>query len=76
MFSETPANIDFAGYIDDNTSYKYSSNIKNVLNNLQGALEKMFHWLSKNYLVANTGKCHLFASSKRHVDIHILIMRY
>ena len=33
-------NIDFAGYADDNTPCKYSANIGNVLDNLQGALEK------------------------------------
>ena len=53
MFFETPANIDFAGYADDNTPYAYSSNLKNVLDNLQGALEKMFHWFSSNNLVEN-----------------------
>ena len=30
--------------VDDNTPYTYSSNIKNVLDNIQGALAKMFHW--------------------------------
>ena len=70
-FFETPANIDFAGYADDNTPYTYSSNIKNVLDNLQGALEKMFHWFSTNNLVANAGKCHLLTSSNTPVDIHI-----
>ena len=35
MFFETAANIDFAGYADDNTPYTYSSNIENVLDNLQ-----------------------------------------
>ena len=48
MFFATPANIDFAGYADDSTPYAYSSNIKNVLDNLQRALEKMFYWLSTN----------------------------
>ena len=70
-FFETPANIDFAGYADNNTPYTYSSDIKNVLDNLQGSLEKMFHWLSKSNLVANAGKCHLLTSSKTPVDIHI-----
>ena len=28
MFFQTPANIDFAGYADDNTPYTFSSNIK------------------------------------------------
>ena len=34
MFFETPANIDFAGYADDNTLYTYSSNIDNVLESI------------------------------------------
>ena len=71
MFFETPANIDFAGYADDNTPYTYSSNIKNVLDNLQGALEKMFHWFSTNNLVANAGKFHFLTSSNTRVDILI-----
>ena len=71
MFFETPANIDFAGYADDNSPYTYSANIKNMLDNLQGTLEKMFHWLSTNNLVTNARKCHLLTSSKTPVDIHI-----
>ena len=59
MFFETPENIDFAGYVDDNTPYTYSSKIKHVLTNLQGASEKLFSWFSANELVANAGKCHL-----------------
>ena len=62
MFFKTQANIDFAGYPDDNTPYTYSSDIKNVLYNLQGPLEKMRHWFSTNNLVANAGKCHLLTS--------------
>ena len=58
MFFETPANIDFAEYADDNTPNKYSPNIKNAPDNLQRALEKMFHWFSTNNLVENVGKCH------------------
>ena len=42
MIFETPANIEFAGYADDNTPYTYSSNIKNVLDNLQEALKECF----------------------------------
>ena len=43
VFVITPTNSDFAGYADDYTPYTYSSFIENVLDNLQGALEKMFH---------------------------------
>ena len=64
MFFETPKNIDFVGYADDNTSYTCSSNIDAVLENLEGALEQFLQWFSANYLVANTGKCHLLTSSK------------
>ena len=35
MFFETPENIDFAGYADDNTPYTYSSKIEHVLSSLQ-----------------------------------------
>ena len=64
MFFETPKNIDFAGYADDNTLYTYSSNIEEVLENLQGVLEQLFQWSPANHLVANAGKCHLLTSSK------------
>ena len=69
MLFETPANIDFAGYAEDNTPYTHSLNIENVLDNLQWTLEKKFHW--RNHLVAKEGKWHLLISSKRPVDIHI-----
>ena len=39
--------------------------------NLQGALEKMFHWLSTNNVVAIAGKCHLLISPKTPVNIYI-----
>ena len=67
-----PANIDLTGYADDNIiPYILSSNKENVLNNLQGALQKVFHWFSTNHLVPNAGKCHLLTSSKTPVDIHV-----
>ena len=71
MFFETPENIDFAGYADDNTPYTYASKIEHVLSNLQGASEKLFFWFSANHLVANAGKCNLLTSSNLPVDIRI-----
>ena len=56
--------MDLAGCADENTPDTNSSNIESRLVNLQGVLEKMFHWLSTNTLVANAGKCHLLTSSK------------
>ena len=72
MFFETPENIDFAGYADDNTPYTYSSKIELLLlNNLQGASKNLFSWFSANHLVANAGKCHLLTSSNLPVNIRI-----
>ena len=71
MFSETPKNIDFSEYADDNTPYTYSSNIEEVLENLQRASEHFFQWFSANHLVANAGKCHLLTSSKITKNIAI-----
>ena len=72
MFFETTENTDFAGYVDDNTSYTYSSKIEHVLTNLQGASEKLFYWFSANHLVVNAEKCHLLSSSNLPVDIRII----
>ena len=63
--------FDFAGYADDNTPYTYSSNIGEVLEDLQGALEQLFQWFSANHLVANAEKCHLLTSSKITKNIAI-----
>ena len=71
MFFEMPKNIDFVGYADNNTLYTYSSNIEEVLENLQEALEQLFQWFSANHLVANAGKCHLLTSSKITKNIAI-----
>ena len=64
MFLETPKDIDFAGYAEDNTPYTCPSNIEKVLENLQGALEQLFQWFPLNHLAANAGKCHLLTSFK------------
>ena len=71
MFFETPENIDFAGYADDNTPYVYSSKIEHVLTNLQSASEKLFSWFSANHLVVNAGECHLLTSSNLPLEIRI-----
>ena len=71
MFFETPENINFSGYADDNTPYTNSSKIEHVLSNLQGASEKLFSWFSANHLVENAGKYHLLTSSNLLIDIRI-----
>ena len=73
FFSEMPKNINFAGYADNNTPYICSSNIEEVLENLQRALEQLFQWFCANQLVENAGKCHLVTSSKITNSITISI---
>ena len=43
LFFETPANINLAGYANENPPYTYSPNIENVRGNLHEALDKIFH---------------------------------
>ena len=71
IFFDTPENIDFSGYTDDDTPYIYYSKLEHVLTNLQSASAKLFLWFSTNHLVANTGKCYLPTSSNLPVDIGI-----
>ena len=71
MFFETPENIYFTGYADDNTPYTSSSKIEHVITNLQDASEELFSWFSANHLVANAGKNNLLTSSNLPVDIRI-----
>ena len=71
MFFKTTANINFTGFVDDNTPYTYSSKIEYILTNLQGASEKLYPWFSANHLAENAGKSHLLTSSNLPVDIRI-----
>ena len=61
----------FVGYADNSTPYTCSSNIEEVLENLQGALERLFQWFPANHLAANAGKCHVLPSSKITSNIAI-----
>ena len=73
MFFKTPASINSLDMqMPILLTYTLQiSNTKNMLGNLQGALEKMLHWFPTNNLVANAEKCYCFTSSKTPVDIHI-----
>ena len=71
MFFETPANIDFAAYAGDNTTYISYSKERKRARQSQGTLKKMFRWFSTNNLVANGGTCQLLTSSKTSIDIRI-----
>ena len=42
-----------------------------MLENLQGALERLFRWFPGNHLAVNAGKCHVLPSSKITSNIAI-----
>ena len=49
MIFETPTNIDLAGYPTDSILYTLSSRTEHVLDNLQGAIAKLFQ---RSYFIA------------------------
>lgn len=42
-----------------------------MLDNLQGALEQLFHWFSTNKFIENRGKDRHLTISKTPIDTHI-----
>ena len=71
MFFKTTENINFTGFVYDNTPYTYLSKIEYILTNLQGASEKLYPWFSANHLAKKSGKSHVLTSSNLPVDIRI-----
>ena len=43
---------------DGNTLYTFGDNLKKIKNNSRNSFDTVSHWLYKNYVVLNTGKCH------------------
>ena len=61
--------VDFASYADDNTPYFIGNGVKEVINSLKEASEKLFYWLADNQMKVNPDKCHLLTSSRDKVSI-------
>ena len=50
--------VDFASYDDDNTPYVIGNGVKEVINSLKEASDKLFYWLADNQMKADPDKCH------------------
>ena len=62
--------VDFASYTDDNTPYVLGNGVKEVINSLKEASDKLFYWFTDNQMMkANPDKCHLLTSSSDKVNI-------
>ena len=63
--------LDFASFADDNTPYSCLSDMRSVLGQLKGGIDKIFYWFKKIFLKGNGDKCHLIISSKTPVGIEV-----
>ena len=70
LFSEV-RNLEYASFTDDITPYSCLPEMIPILEKLEKVIQSMFDWFSEIFLKASADKCHLIASSKVTVDIHI-----
>ena len=68
LFTE---DLDIANYADDTTPYHCSDNTESVIEMLEIAATKLFHWFKDNNLKANADKCHLLLSTNESEQINI-----
>ena len=61
--------VDFARYAHDNTPYIMGNGVKEVINSLKEASDKLFYWFAGNQMKANSDKCHSLTSSSDKVSI-------
>ena len=54
----------FTDYVDDNTPFVVSDNIKDVIKALEEIGESLVNWFSNNEMKLNTDKCHLLLNSQ------------
>ena len=63
--------LDFASFANDNTPYSCFPDMRYVLGQLKGGIDKLFDWFKKIFLKENADKCHLITSSKTPVGIEV-----
>ena len=63
--------IDTANFIDDNTPYLSSKNVKDVIEFLQWALVSLYRWLENNLVKVNADKCNFLVSTSQEVKLNV-----
>ena len=63
--------IDTANFIDDNTPYLSSKNVKDVIESLQWALVSLCRWLENNLVKVNADKCNFLVSTSQEVKLNV-----
>ena len=61
--------VDFASHADGNALYVIGNGVKEIINSLKEASDKIFYWFADNQMKANPDKCHLLTSSSGEVSI-------
>ena len=59
-------------YADDKTPYMCSENNNVTLEKLEEVRKTVFEWVSNNFLIANTDKCHVILSTNDPLSINPL----
>ena len=54
--------LHFPSFADDNAPYSCLSDMRSVLRQFKGAIDKIFDWFKKIFLKGNADKCHLITS--------------
>ena len=62
---------EFSNFADDTTPYECGKNYDEVINKLEGTIEKLLNWFQCNNFKANASKCHFFLSPYKPVTIKI-----
>lgn len=69
IFLFCPAEV--ASYADDNTPHATGDCFEKTLQKVEEAPIIPFKWFFNNYIVANTGKCHLLTRSPEEMSVKI-----
>ena len=60
-------NIDIANYVDNNTPYTSSNDVKVLIKSLEEASNEFSKWFDDNLMKSNPEKCHLLVSTNDNV---------
>ena len=63
--------IDFTNYADDTTSYVIGDRVKEAIDSLKNALDKLFCWFASNQMKTNRGKC-LITSCDNEIGFSVI----
>ena len=61
--------VDFTSYADDNTPYVIGNGVKEFINSLNEASDKLFNWFGNKQIKANPAECHLLTSSSDEMSV-------